>query len=74
MKVLKEKDLPKILVKNLRHSCGTMLIREAEASITDVQQLLGHTSYHTTETFYIQKSDKASRRVASAMSKIAPKF
>ena len=74
MKVLKEKDLPKILVKNLRHSCGTMLIREAEASITDVQQPLGHTSYHTTETFYIQKSDKASRRVASAMSKIAPKF
>ena len=74
IKTLKEKDLPIIQVKNLRHSCGTMLIREADASITDVQQLLGHTSYHTTETFYIQKSDKSSRRVASAMSKINPKI
>lgn len=67
-------ELPEIKIKNLRHSCGTMLIREADASVTDVQQLLGHTSYHTTETFYIQKSDKSSRRVASAMSKIAPKI
>ena len=74
MKVLKEKDLPRILVKNLRHSCGTMLIREADASVTDVQQLLGHTSYHTTETFYIQKSDKSSRRVASAMNSLVPKI
>lgn len=74
IKTLKANNLPIIQVKNLRHSCGTMLIREADASITDVQQLLGHTSYHTTETFYIQKSDKSSRRVASAMSKIDPKI
>jgi integrase len=74
VKTLKENDLPLIQVRNLRHSCGTMLIREADASVTDVQQLLGHTSYHTTETFYIQKSDKASRRIASAMNKFNPKF
>ena len=67
-------ELPEIKIKNLRHSCGTMLIREADASVTDVQQLLGHTSYHTTETFYIQKSDKSSRRVASAMNSLAPKI
>ncbi len=74
IKAQKEAGLPKIKVKNLRHSCGTMLIREADASVTDVQQLLGHTSYHTTETFYIQKSQKSSLRVASAMSKISPKI
>lgn len=71
---IKNAGLPEIKIKNLRHSCGTMLIREADASVTDVQQLLGHTSYHTTETFYIQKSDKASRRVASAMNNFKPNF
>ena len=68
IKALKENNLPIIQVKNLRHSCGTILVREVGANLTDVQQLLGHTSYRTTETFYVQKSTVSSARVAGAMS------
>lgn len=64
--------LEPILVKNLRHSCGTILIREAGVPVSDVQQLLGHTSSRTTEKFYVQKSDVSSRRVANAMNMFNP--
>ena len=64
-KRLRDADLPYIQLRNLRHSCGTMLVRELGANITDVQQLLGHTSTKITETYYVQKSDVAERRVAS---------
>lgn len=67
IKTLKANNLPIVQVKNLRHSCGTILVREAGANLTDVQQLLGHTTYKTTETFYVQKSNVASERIANAM-------
>lgn len=73
IRTLKNNGLPKILIKNLRHSCGTMLVREACVPVSDVQQLLGHTSYHTTETFYVQKSEVSSHRVANAMSDLFKK-
>ena len=73
LKLIEDAGLPKVLVKNLRHSCGTILVREAGVPISDVQQLLGHTSTQTTETFYVQKSDVSSRRVANAMNNFEPK-
>ena len=73
IKTLKANNLPIIQVKNLRHSCGTILVREAGANLTDVQQLLGHTSYRTTENYYVQKSTVSSARVAGAMSNIFDK-
>ena len=71
-KAQKVAGLPNIQVKNLRHSCGTILVRELNVPIGDVQQLLGHTSSRTTETFYIQKSNASAQRVASAMNAIQP--
>ena len=69
-KLIKEAGLPHIQIKNLRHSCGTILVRELNVPIGDVQQLLGHTSSRTTETFYIQKSNTSAKKVADAMSQI----
>jgi integrase len=69
-RLLKRANLPHIQLKNLRHSCGTILVRELEMPIGDVQQLLGHTSSRTTENFYVQKSNVSAQRVADAMSKI----
>lgn len=53
-------------LKNLRHSCATILIRELEVPVADVQQLLGHSSTAVTEGFYLQKSDAPLVRTASA--------
>lgn len=61
----RESGLVHIKVKNLRHSCGTMLIREMQASIADVAELLGHTTTRTTERFYLQQNDASKLRVAS---------
>ena len=69
-KLIKQAGLPHIQIKNLRHSCGTILVKELEMPIADVQQLLGHTSSRTTENFYIQKSNKSAQKVADAMSQI----
>ena len=63
---IKRANLEHIQLKNLRHSCGTILVREAGASLADVQELLGHESLHTTETFYVQSSDVSKKRTAAA--------
>ena len=63
--LLKRANLPFVKIKNLRHSCGTILIREKGATISDVAELLGHSSTQTTENYYLQQSDKSKRRVAS---------
>ncbi len=63
---VKRAGLPPIQLKNLRHSCGTILVREAGAPLADVQELLGHASLRTTEKFYVQHSDVSKRRTAKA--------
>jgi integrase len=60
---IKHADLPPIPIKDLRHSCGTMLIREMGANISDVAELLGHSSTRTTEQFYLQQSKTSKKRV-----------
>lgn len=62
---LKNAGLEFIPVKNLRHSCGTILIREMGANVSDVAELLGHTSTKTTEQYYLQQSDESKKRVAN---------
>lgn len=62
----KKKSLRPIQLKNLRHSCGTILVREAQLPISDVSQLLGHTSTRTTENFYVQPSEVSAKRTAKA--------
>ena len=57
---------PHIQLKNLRHSCGTILVRKAGVALADVQELLGHESLHTTETFYVQSSEISKKRTAKA--------
>ena len=69
-KCLKKSSLKHIQVKNLRHSCGTMLIRELGASVADVSELLGHSTTRTTEEYYLQQSDTSKRRVASLWNKV----
>lgn len=73
--VVAEKGLPIVMpFKNTRHSCGTMLVREDKMALTDVQQLLGHSTYKTTETFYVQNSTKSIERTAKAMNNRARKL
>lgn len=63
-----EKEKLKFInLKNLRHTCGTILAREAGIPVADIQQMLGHESTATTETFYIQESEAAVERAAGAM-------
>ena len=66
---IKRAGLPQIQIKNLRHSCGTMLIREMGASVSDVAELLGHTTTLTTEKYYLQQSDESKKRVAKLWDK-----
>lgn len=63
-------ELPLVPLKNLRHSCGTYLVREAKVPISDVQQMLGHELSSTTEKMYVQKGEESIERTASAMSLI----
>lgn len=65
-RLVKRAGLPAIKLKDLRHSTGTILAREAGLPIADVQQLLGHTSTRTTERFYIQTSEVSAKRTANA--------
>ena len=67
---LTKADLERIQVKNLRHSCGTMLIREMGASIADVAELLGHSTTRITESFYLQQSTESKKRVAKLWDKM----
>ena len=68
-KILRGAGLEEVVVKNLRHSCGTMLIREMGASIADVAELLGHSETRTTEKYYLQQSDESKKRVANLWKK-----
>lgn len=58
--------LKPISIKNLRHSCGTMLVRELGVEVSDVAELLGHTTIRTTEQFYLQSSKESKKRTAKA--------
>lgn len=70
---LRMSDLPYVPLKNLRHSCGTMLVREFGLSLEDAQQLLGHTTIRTTEQFYLQQSETSAKRAAAAWNLQVPK-
>ena len=59
-------DMP---LKNTRHSCGTMLVREDGLPIADVQQLLGHSTPVVTSEFYLQAGEESVERAVAAMSK-----
>lgn len=63
---IKKAGLEPVQVKNLRHTCGTILVKELGVSIPDVAELLGHSTTRTTEQFYLQNSDVSKRRVADA--------
>lgn len=70
--VVAKKGLPVVMpFKNTRHSCGTILVREDGLPITDVQQLLGHSTPVITSTFYVQRGTESTERVAAAMNKRA---
>lgn len=61
-------DMP---LKNARHSCGTMLVREDGLPVADVQQLLGHSTPLITSEFYVQPGEESVERAVAAMSKRA---
>ncbi|OUO92056.1 hypothetical protein B5F40_01610 [Gordonibacter sp. An230] len=61
-------DMP---LKNTRHSCGTMLVREDGLPIADVQQLLGHSTPVVTSEFYVQAGEESVERAVAAMNKRA---
>lgn len=64
-KIIRGAGLEEVAVKNLRHSCGTMLVRELGASIADVAELLGHANTRTTEFYYLQQANESKKRVAN---------
>lgn len=70
---LRVADLSYVPLKNLRHSCGTILVREFGLSLEDAQQLLGHTTVRTTEQFYLQQSETSAKRAAAAWNSQVPK-
>lgn len=68
-KITASAGLKHVQVKNLRHTCGTILIRELGASVADVAELLGHSTTSTTEKFYLQQSDASKKRVSKMWQK-----
>ena len=56
-------------VHDLRHACATLLL-ESGASLTAVQQRLGHAESATTAKFYTRRSRVLSRQSADAMDSI----
>ncbi len=70
--IIVQKKLPVTMpFKNTRHSCGTMLVREDGLPISDVQQLLGHSTPIVTSEFYVQKGTESVERAAAAMNRRA---
>lgn len=67
IKLVKAAGLEYVQLKNLRHSVGTMLVREAHVPVSDVQQLLGHETSATTERYYVQESMDTVDGVASVL-------
>ena len=63
---IKKAGLKPVAVKNLRHSCGTILVRELGVGLSDVAELLGHSTTRTTEQFYLQSSNTSKKRTAEA--------
>ena len=59
--VVAKKGLPVVMpFKNTRHSCGTILsARDGLLPITDVQQLLSHSTPVITSTFYVQRGTES---------------
>lgn len=66
MRCQRRADLPPVPLRNLRHSCATILIRELGVPVADVQQLLGHSSSAVTEGFYLQQDAAPLVRTSSA--------
>lgn len=58
-KILKDNNLKKIRLHDLRHSCATLLLRNG-VPIEEIQKWLGHSSVKTTERYaHLDPNDKA---------------
>ena len=63
---IKSAGLPRVTLKNVRHSVGTALV-DSGAPINTVQDLLGHDLVTTTSRFYVQKTEGSFITAAKAM-------
>lgn len=63
---IEQAGLPRVTLKNLRHSVGTMLIDNG-AALTDVQNLLGHDLPTTTAKFYLQRTEDSMVRAGEML-------
>lgn len=59
--------LPKVQMKHLRSSAGTD--SASEFSLSDVQDLLGHSSSEVTKRHYVRRTLEQTRRVAESLAK-----
>ena len=63
---LQRAELPRIRIHDLRHSAASVALM-AGASLRDVQEMLGHSSYSLTADLYTHVSDVARKATASKM-------
>lgn len=64
-----EAKIKKIKIKDLRHSCATLL-NSMGYRLEDIKEQLGHTSIKTTEKFYASLYDENKKSMARNMNKL----
>ena len=64
--LLKKHELPKITFHELRHSCASILLKHG-VSMKEIQNWLGHSTYHTTANIYAHLDPSSNENVGQTM-------
>ena len=67
-----EHELRRVRFHDLRHSCASLLLANG-VHMSDIQEWLGHSTYHTTAEMYAHKEVNSKRSTANAMEAIEGK-
>lgn len=71
--VLKQANLPDIRFHDLRHTAGSLMMRQrGDRSLADVSKILGHATITTTARLYIHSYDDTMRAAVSSTSELLP--
>ena len=67
--LLKELDLPRVRLHDLRHTAATLLVDDG-ASLVNVKDFMGHDDINVTSGTYVHSGESAQRDIASTMERI----
>lgn len=71
-KFLEDRELRKIRLHDLRHSCASILLANG-ISMKEIQEWLGHSSYNTTANIYAHLDSSAKKKSANTINNVFSK-